>query len=316
MIKNGIESVCVFGSSARHSRDELSDRDVLIVANDYHRRRELTTLWKQRGWSVAGYTPSRFLRMIKAGSLFIQHLKLEGIIIEDNGGWLFDTLDKAKPKKSYIGDAVASVSLALPIERFDSDSLIRNYLITADLAYVAVRNFGICYLAEKKQLSFDYGHIVTCLGEDFGLAHREVKLLGSLRAGKVSYRDSKECACIDGSIGELRQLLSKLFTDRPLEQIDYNNPTRRLTGGYTMLRDFEAAIVARSGRCPTNLEFFSKALKKVWKWVQDPRTYSWDVRNLSLTDLEIRDTKGLSYPLKYDDKASGCNSIVASRARL
>ena len=53
--------------------------------------------------------------MIQSGSLFIQHLKLEGIIIEDNGGWLFDTLDQAKPKKSYISDAAASVSLALPI---------------------------------------------------------------------------------------------------------------------------------------------------------------------------------------------------------
>ena len=304
MSKSGIESVCVFGSSARSSMDELSDRDVLVVAGDNHRREQLTTLWRQRGWSVAVYSPSRFLRMITSGSLFVQHLKLEGKIVEDEGGWLCDTLDNAKPKKTYICDAMASVSLALPIERFDSDALIKNNLITADLGYVAIRNFGICHLADKKQLSFDYDQIVTWLGENFGLDRREVKLLKSLRSGKVSYRESNECAWLDGSIGELRHVLSKLFVDRPLGQIDHEFPTRRLAGGYTMLRDFEASIVARLGRCPTEPELLTRGLEKVWKWIRDPRTYSWNIRRISIRDLEIDDLRTFNHSLRHGRRAS------------
>ena len=245
----------------------------------------MTTLWHQRGWSVAVYSPSRFLRMVTSGSLFIQHLKLEGVIVSDKGGWLSDKLENAKPKNSYIGDAKASVSLALPIERFDSNALIKNNLITADLAYVAIRNFGICHQADKKHLFFDYGQIVTCLGKDFGLNQRELKLLYSLRAGKASYRESTECALVTGTIDELRHVLSKLFVDRPLGQIEHDFPTRRLAGGYTMLRDFEAMVVAKVGRCPTEYEILQMGLEKAWKWVRDPRTYAWNVRNISLNEL-------------------------------
>ena len=287
MSESSIESVCVFGSSARSSTDELSDRDVLILADDNFRRDQLVTLWRQRGWSVAVYSPSRLLRIITSGSLFIQHLKLEGIIVEDKGGWLSDKLDKAKLKKSYTNDAMASVSLALPIERFDSDALIKNNLLTADLGYIAIRNFGICYLADKKKLSFDYGQIVSRLGKDFGLDRREIELLKSLRAGKVSYRESTECAWLDGSIGDLRYVLSKLFVDKPLVQIDNGSPTRRLAGGYAMLRDFEASVVARLGRCPTEPELLASGMEKIWNWVRDPRTYSWNIRSISLRDLKF-----------------------------
>ena len=285
MSKGRIESVCIFGSSARASTDELSDRDILIVADDKYRRIQLTTLWRQRGWSVAVYSPSRLLRMIASGSLFIQHLKLEGVIVADKGGWLSDNLEKAKPKKSYIGDAMESVFLALPIERFDSNALIKNNLLAADLAYVAIRNFGICHLADKKNLFFDYGQIATCLGKDFSLSRRELKLLHSLRAGKVSYRESTECVLLKWTIGELRFVLSKLFVDRPLGQIDHDLPTRRLAGGYTMLRDFEAFIVAKLGRCPTESEVLEMGLEKVWKWIREPRAYAWNVRNISLNEL-------------------------------
>ena len=312
MSKSGIESVCVFGSSARSSTDGLSDRDVLIVADDKHRRYQMAALWRQRGWSVAVYSPSRLLRMIKSGSLFIQHLKLEGIIVEDKDGWLSDKLDKAKPKKSYMHDAEASISLALPIERFESEALINNNLITADLGYVAIRNFGVCHLADKKQLSFDYRQIVSRLGEDFRLDRREVELLKSLRAGKASYRGDTECARIDGSVGELRYVLSKFFVDRPLEQIDHDFPTRRLAGGYTMLRDFEASIVARLGRCPTKSELLARGLDQVWKWVRDPRTYSWSVRIISRKDMKIDSLITPAHSMRKDTRVSSVS--ISARA--
>ena len=160
MNDDGVESICVFGSAARSSTDGISDRDILVVSSNSLKRNLLIHEWKSKGWSVASYSPYRLMRMIDSGSLFIQHLKLEGIILKDNHRWLERSLQAAEKKKTYESDAKESVALALPIERFTADSLIQDNLIVSDMAYVALRNFGICFLAEKGKLVFDYHMIV------------------------------------------------------------------------------------------------------------------------------------------------------------
>ena len=285
MMKGEIESVCIFGSVARKSTDALSDRDVLIVSNDYNRLEQLKFNWRRDGWSVSVYSPSRFLGIVKARSLFVQHLRLEGLMVQDKYGWLGNRLREARRKKSYACDAMASAALAIPVERFRSDAGVNENLITADLGYVAVRNFGICYLADKGQLSFDYRQVVRCLAADFFLTPREVELLESLRLGKACYRSSTECSELAVPVEELRKLLSKLFVYRPLGQIESDSPPRTLGGGYGMLRDFEALVLAQLGRCPTDAELRPMGLDQLWKWVCSPRTYSWNVRCISNRDL-------------------------------
>ena len=280
-----MESVCVFGSAARDSVDQYSDRDVLIVASDWQCREDLVRHWREDGWSVATYTPNRLKKMIGAGSLFVQHLRLEGRIVTDKSGWLKDTLWRAVPKESYFKDAAASVALAQPIERFCPHAKISEQLISADMAYVALRNFGICYLADRNQLSFDYAHIVSRLSEDFGLRLVERELLASLRGAKALYRKGVGCADIEGNIKDLSKVLSKFFVGQPLTPVSPSCPVRRLAGGYSTIRDFEASIVAKHGRTPTESEIHSVGLDDVWRWVKRPRDYTWGVRNCSVGQL-------------------------------
>ena len=287
MTARRIESICIFGSCARGSTDSLSDRDVLVVANDYHRRKQLEREWRSKNWSVASYCPSRFQKLVEAGSLFVQHLKHEGLMYRDRAGWLSRCLASASPKYSYSLDAASSVLLALPIERFGADARVRDHLVAADLAYVAVRNFGVCHLADKGKLCFDYSTIISQLREGIDLDARALSLLASLRAGKVAYRGGKQNPAIQGSIGQLREVLSKLFVERPLGEIDSTYPTRWLGGGYAMLRDFEASILYRLGRVPTAKDVARLRLGAIWNCVRDPRKYSWDIRNLSQTSLEV-----------------------------
>jgi hypothetical protein len=86
MNRDVIRSICIFGSVARSKSDSMSDMDVLIVAQDLQERQQLGAEWKARGWSVSAYTPSRFLAIIRSGSLFAQHIKHEGIVVSDEGG--------------------------------------------------------------------------------------------------------------------------------------------------------------------------------------------------------------------------------------
>lgn len=286
MRNTDVESVCVFGSAARSSSDQLSDRDVLIVASDNRRRRSLLDHWRKSGWSVASYSPSRLLKMISAGSLFIQHLKLEGILVSDQNGWLQRALESAERKQCYMLDARASVSLAAPIERFASETLVPHAPIVADLAYVALRNFGICYLADKGKLTFDYYEIVDSIGSDFGLGEREMRLARSLRAGKAAYRGFGNGDEISGTVDELRSLLSRFFVQRPLRKIQREVPVRDLGSGYAVLRDFEAVVESGLREDHVERRTALPQRKGIFNWIRNPRSYAWEVRNLSVDDVE------------------------------
>ena len=286
MRNTGVASVCVFGSAARSSSDQLSDRDVLVVASDSRRRQSLFDHWRKSGWSVATYSPSRLRKMIDAGSLFIQHLKLEGIIVSDQDGWLERALQSAVKKQCYMFDARASVSLAAPLERFASETLVPHEPIVADLAYVALRNFGICYLADKGKMTFDYYKIVDSVAREFSLSEREKKLARSLRAGKAAYRGLGNGDGVSGTVGELRSVLSKFFIQRPLRQIRRDSPVRDLGCGYAVLRDFEEVVETTLRKDAVSGCASLWPGKRVAKWIRNPRSYSWEVRNLSMDNLE------------------------------
>ena len=280
-----VESICVFGSLARTATDKFSDRDILIVSDDSAHRNGVVKYWQARGWAVSSYSPSRLLKTIEAGSLFVQHLRREGIILKDKNGWLDDQLEGAQPKKSYEEDATRSVLLAAPIERFESDELVNRNLVVADLAYVALRNFGICYLANRKRYTFDYQEIVDTIGVDFGLTTEEITTLSALREGKAAYRSGYDCGDVPGTVGDLRRILSIFFPARPLTEIDIGAEIRALGGGYAILRDFEAFVVAKFGCDGWATGRAQGHFGGVWKWIMDPRMYCWNIRNVDRVHL-------------------------------
>ncbi len=286
MKPGNIESVCIFGSAARSSTDVMSDRDVLVVGDDDQRRRQLVRRWRAAGWSVASYSPTRLSKMSSAGSLFVQHLRLEGIIIADNNGWLAGTLRGADKKETYEVEALKSAELALPIERFPAETLIRDVPLVADLAYVALRNFGICYLADRGDIIFDYREIVRRLSHEYRLCRAEQRLAQSLRALKVAYREGRAWGSACDTVDDLRSLLSKIFEHHPLNEIFANSPVRELGSGYATLRDFEAAVVRMLGDVEIAGNREPCGLGRLWKMIRDPRTYAWDVRNLSRNEVE------------------------------
>ena len=96
--ENGV-SVCLFGSAARSSTDLLSDRDVLVTARSFKTVHPYIQELGSKGYSVAPFSHARLQRMVPAGSLFVQHLKMEGKIIQDTEHWLEDCLGNFSPSK-------------------------------------------------------------------------------------------------------------------------------------------------------------------------------------------------------------------------
>ncbi len=287
MNHTAVESVYLFGSAARMTTDSLSDRDVLVVASEKSRRDTISKRWRSRGWSVAAYSPRRILKMIAAGSLFVQHLRMEGVVVEDRSGWLTHHLRSAVPKQSYELDAQQSVSLALPLERLCGESFVASEMIASDLAYVAVRNFGVCHLADKNRLTFDYHQIVEHLAKNFRLGTEEVEVLKALRAGKAAYRSGRRASNVGGTVSELRDLLSKFFVARPLQELGQNVAIRYLGNGYSTLREFEVCLSSEVRRAECDALLINADLQRMHDMISNPRGYSWDVRNLSSGQLEM-----------------------------
>lgn len=276
---SNIQSICVFGSVARGSSDIASDKDVLIVVDSPFREKALIDAWKSDGWSVSVYTPRRFEAIIRSGSLFVQHLKREGLLVEDKLNWLASRLSTARPKLSYLNEAYSSADLAVPIDRFESNLDIASFPIVADLAFVCVRNFAVNYLATDGVYLFDYEHLVSEISLRLGLSTTEQNLLGALRVGKAAYR-GRSAAILPpiGTVGQLRSVLNRIFDQHRFQQVHVSTPVRNLGSGYATLRDLEALVVSRLNRVPTEYDLEALKIQRVWKYINQPQDYAWDVR--------------------------------------
>ncbi len=180
-------SLCIFGSQARGSPDRFSDFDLLIAGKDTERLKPICASWERRGWNVSAYQLSDLERLAAQKSLFIQHLKAEGQILQDEAGQLRQVLDIYQPHKSYIpqrNDALRQV-LSLPRAGLNDDV----NACVADIACVLFRNFAILHLASKGIYEFSYDRLTGHMAQEFDLKSDWRKALLSLRLAKHKYRN-------------------------------------------------------------------------------------------------------------------------------
>ena len=278
MIAASVESVCIFGSAARETSDALSDKDVLIVTGDPYRRHQLTRKWVGDGWSVAAYSPSRIRAMTRKGSLFVQHLKREGIIITDNRGWLASLLNSAKPKQSYENDFLLAAQMLKPLERLSLGYW--SQLMAADLGFVFIRNAGIYALADRGVYEFGYERIVLGLEDIVGLTVAEVKILKHLRALKVAYRLRDQTLVSLGDHSALLEVCAKVARINVLSKIPEDAPVRLFPIRYATLRDVEARMIMQFDVGILDQGNLGDDLFSLWKMVTTPREYSWAIREI------------------------------------
>ena len=180
------ESEAIFGSAARYSTDGLSDRDILIVGNDPAVLRRRSQLLKSHGWSVAAYSWSRLATLARIKGLFVQHLKLEALIIRDKNDRLRCLLDRFESAVDYSQEASETCEV---IARSTSGIQTAEERFWAmDVLALTVRNLGILKLASTGRYNFDYHTVVREAFYDRGLSDEDVEVLLKLRDAKFLYR--------------------------------------------------------------------------------------------------------------------------------
>lgn len=270
-MKDIVESIAIFGSVARSMTDAASDKDVLIVASDKDRRDELAASWKSQGWSVAPFAPGHLSSMVRSGSLFIQHLRSEALIVGDNGNWLGHLLANSKPKADYSAEFAESEALFYPLQYLGNSEDERHF--AADVAYVYLRNAAILLNANDGVYRFSYGDLVRDLASRFEFDDMTVQLLVRLRELKAAYRSRRFIANSEPS-AVWHQLCARVA-----QQVGTGARSLSDRSNYAYLRDVERQLLQRWSITSLDGGNAPPGACKAWKIVTAPRDYRWVVRN-------------------------------------
>ena len=183
------ESVALYGSQVRGDADAISDRDILLVSSSARSLSGETAALELRGYSSAAYTWNRLRRMVHSGSLFLQHLKNESVIVKDEECKLETLLNEYSPRVDYSRDIEATKRI---IGTLDTVSETKESLGWAyDVLAVSVRNLGILELANRGIYTFSYGPVLSGLAKLGLLSATDVETLRALRQFKSLYRSEK-----------------------------------------------------------------------------------------------------------------------------
>jgi hypothetical protein len=180
-------SICIFGSHARRTSDPFSDLDALIIGQTADQINGLSAQWKARGWNVSRFGENEFKNLVRGRSLFVQHIKQEGCIIQADFEFMKSALRNYSPKPSYASerqDTIAQLK-ALPT----TGSGYWADLCLADITYVLFRNASILHLATRhKKYTYDYHSLVEAMTAEFRLTRLQYEALTKLRILKHAYR--------------------------------------------------------------------------------------------------------------------------------
>jgi len=267
-------SICVYGSFARGTCDDLSDRDVLIIGDSAEACETTARLWREGGWNVALFSTDRFESMARFGSLFVQHLKCEGLVVADNG-FLRSTLDAFLPAASYREQLHHALE---PIEWLDGkdDSYWRR-LCLADILFVAIRNAAVTWQAMSGRPMFDFRSLINNLADECQLLPNEHQALLNLRMLKCAYRNRECSAEVASSWSDIsvaaRRLRDYMNSAQLLHVVDNNSVSDFRPNAYYALRQFELDLLRVHDPRVLDAAGPSDIYFDVWQLIRNPTAY-------------------------------------------
>jgi len=180
-------SVAIFGSSLRADFDIYSDRDLLIVANDFETLEELKKTYSKDDWSISFYTYSKLKYLSENGSLFIKHLQNESEIIIDKKDRLIKILNQFNPKSNYKKDIQDCENYFDIIKTVPKTDL--GYAWFCDSFYVGLRNYLVFKNAENGIFEFSFIKLLNRLKNQGLINQSDIQILKELRVVKRNYRE-------------------------------------------------------------------------------------------------------------------------------
>jgi hypothetical protein len=273
--REDVFATCVFGSVARGDSDCSSDKDILVVSSDHERRRLASATWKMRGWSVASYTPNRLLTMARAGSLFLQHLKTEGIVLDDKGEFLRDLLQGYSPRQDYTQDLAKCLDALLLLERCEGLPVMSYW--AADVLFVIFRNAAILRLANDQIYKFSFAEIAKTLYSRGVIRSNDLESLADLRIAKAAYRNRRFTEPgVWPTVDNTLRIMERVFQTSVSRTLGVGAARTVIADPYFSLRSTEKHLLEQHLTWDSHNQ--SAYIRQAWKMIVDPRAYSWEIR--------------------------------------
>ncbi|MBP1019250.1 hypothetical protein J8628_20285 [Serratia fonticola] len=175
-----------FGSKTRGISDKYSDNDLLIVCADKERK-IISDKYLSSEYNVSFFSKKQLFWMRDKGSLFLQHIKRDGVIIYDDNN-IFEVFLKdcqfIVPDDNEIKRCESTISFisALPEE----PTLVG---WKADFIYCVSRDYLIKKLARKGILAFGIDEIISSSLECFKFKNEDLDKFKTLREIKSKNRN-------------------------------------------------------------------------------------------------------------------------------
>jgi hypothetical protein len=180
-------SVAIFGSSLRDDFDKYSDKDLLIVADNYDLLKQLEEKYSSENWSISFYTYSKLEYLSKNGSLFLKHLKEEAKILHDDNNAIKNILSDYSIKSSYnleVKEASDFFEIIQYIPHTNS-----GLAWFCDTLYVGLRNYLIFSNSEENVFEFSFNKLLIKLKNENRISQNQLNILKELRVIKRNYRE-------------------------------------------------------------------------------------------------------------------------------
>ncbi|MEO1219863.1 MAG: nucleotidyltransferase domain-containing protein [Pseudomonadota bacterium] len=264
-------ALCLFGSVARGKVDEASDKDLLVVCDDHASiPQDVKSSWNEQGWSPTYYTWQKLLNRAVKGDLLLQHLKQEGVIIDDESGQLQRIINDFAPRADYLHEVEKTLVLLRPADRREGPLWQQQLLCGAIHRFL--RHAMMHILASRQRYVFDYEALVT---EFAGITDQidasDVAVLKTLRKYRAQHDQRKAPGeKVTATLDAARELSTKLFGFEFLEIAA--DADARLLMPYSTILDIEARILAH--HTPVEMDK-GELLPDIWKLIKNPIAFNW-----------------------------------------
>jgi len=255
-----MDIILKYGSKARGDSDSFSDCDLLVVGSIPHDH-----LFKQM--DIVRYTKNRFEKLRDVKSLFLVHLRDEGVILKDHKGWMVNFLNSIpdyKPTDEVVENAYKNLSCIVSI--IPHPAALPCWF---DMLYVFMRDLFVKLNALENRYVFS----PELLLDEIDLQNRNTlkNVFAISRKIKSNYRNGIPQKVFINSFDVIKLLVESLNLDT--SPIDFrqlvDNP--KIYDPYLALRLVEYGL--RAG-------IFQSADNKLKKYIKNPNKYSWDIKQI------------------------------------
>lgn len=259
--------IAEFGSKHNGLHNLYSDKDLLIVSDNWGSIKQAVNHYSNFGFSISTFHLDRALYLTKKGSLFFKHIINESVVLSDNNQVFNSISQNWNARDNYTDEIESNLELLEIINYAPKCRYSNNYL--ADILIISIRNILIRKIASHGIYVFDWIGIsrnalflryISLFDIDLILYSRHLK--NRYRAG--CYDDVPLCV-IDSLVSLMSRISNNKMAYRFVEDRQILlMPERFSDGSYKQLRAIEALCCLYS---------FDPKMKRYIETVKNPNYF-------------------------------------------